>query len=189
MTTTREDAPPTATQGARMRVRVMLLVGEQPYVLGETDIASGTPELCTWLAQEFVPPSPVPLAAELRERLATLCARLGVADPAYDQLGANEALVLLARLEAEEEELLYTALHTPTRQPEAWEATIIDKALIRRLKERWRTRFCPHGRVDALRAEWEQFKQRVCGQPVSDRAMRPSQYERLLAALQRERKP
>lgn len=190
-TTMNERAPETTGQGVRVLLRVMLLIGDHPYALGDAEIACDTPAVRAWLAQAPLTSQPVTAASlppallsmELRQRLATLCGRLGVAEPLYDQLGAQEAAALLARLQAEEEELLQTAEQARTPQPPERLAPPIEKALTRQLKERWRARFRPQGTVDDLLHDWERFKQRVCGTAVSDRTMHAKQYEQLLAAL------
>lgn len=186
-----EHAPQTPRQGVRVFLRVMLLVGDYHIALGDAEIACDTPAVRAWLAQAPLMPlpesaaslSPAFLSAELRQRLATLCGRLGVAEPAYDQLGEQEAGAFLARLQAEEEELLQTAAHARTPPSSEHSASSIEKGLIRQLKERWRARFRPQGSVDDLLSDWEHFKQRTCGEAVSDRTMRADQYEKLLAAF------
>ncbi len=192
MTTTMDEhAPETTRQGVRVLLRVMLLIGDHPSALGDAEIACDTPAVRAWLAQAPLASRPVTaaslppalLSTELSQRLATLCGRLGVAEPMYDQLGEQEAALLLARLQAEEEELLQTAEHARAPQSPERSAPLIEKALIRQIKERWRARFRPQGTVDDLRRSWEHFKQRVCDQAVSDRAMHANQYEQLLAAL------
>lgn len=192
MTTTLNHHTPQATgQGVRVLLRVMLLVGDQPYALGDAEIASDTPAVRAWLAQapftsslETVASLPSPLVTpERRQRLAILCRRLGVAEPLYDQLGGQEATALLARLEAEEEELWQTVAQARATSPAERAILPIDKALIRQLKERWRARYQPQGSVDDMQRDWARFKQHVCGESVPDRAMHAHQYEQLLAAL------
>ena len=186
-------------QGVRVLLRVMLLIGDQRYPLGDTEIVCETSDLYehfsdlgTHLTQARAdttrwtagPPTPTPLPSNLREHIAALCQRLGVAEPVYDQISEQEAVRLLTRLQAEEDELLHTA--EEAQAPHLSSAAVvpmIEKALIRQLKERWRARFRPGGEVDTVVALWEAFKTRVCGEAVSDRAMRPGQYEQLLAAL------
>jgi len=186
-----EHASETPGQGVRVILRVMLLVGDHPITLGDAEIPCDTPSVRTWLAQAPLASRPVTavsllpalLSFELCQRLATLCRRLGVTEPLYDQLGEQEAATLLAQLQAEEEELLQTAAHAPTAHDPEQAEPPIEKALIRQLKERWRARFRPQGSVDDLRCSWEDYKQRVCGEAVSDRTMHARQYEQLLAAL------
>ena len=184
-----EQTSETPGQGVRVLLRVMLLVGDHSLTLGDTEIACDTPAVRTWLAQAPLASQPMtatslppaPLSFELRQRLATLCRRLGVAEPLYDQLGAYEAATLLARLQAEDEELLQTV--TPAQTAPEQAEPLIEKALIRQLKERWRARYQPLGSVEDMQRDWARFKQHVCGEPVSDRAMQAHQYEQLLAAL------
>lgn len=189
MTTTMEQ------QGIRVLLRVMLLIGDHHYALGDAEIACETSALRQYLSTpdpqvsadatqrtSYAQP-PIPLPLKLRERIADLCQRLGVTEPFYDQLSEQEATPLLERLQAEEDELMQVAEKALTPCPPSATTPLIEKALIRQLKQRWRTRFRPAGEVDAVRGLWEAFKTRVCGEAVPDQAMRAGQYEQLLAAL------
>ena len=184
--------------GVRVILRVLLFVGEHSYTLGDAEIVCETPTVCEQLSTVSAAlaqanadatrrtsgslPSAL-LTIQQRQRIATLCQRLGVAEPVYDQLSEQDAAHILTRLQAEEDELLQTAEEAhPPRFPSA-EPPLIEKALIRQLKQRWRTHFRPQGELATVVALWETFKTRVCGEPVADHAMRASQYEQLLAAL------
>ena len=170
MTTTAPDH-----QQARLVVRVLLQVGGATYELGDAEMAYALPAMRDLLATAASPETASPLVSSaLRERIATLCSRLGVPFPPLDQLDPIAAETLLARLQTEEEDLLRTVEEAPPP---------IDKGLVRQLKERWRARTGAQGSVDELRGAWERFKQRVCAETVADRAMRADQYEKLLAAL------
>lgn len=198
MTTRNERPSPPGNQEARLLIRVMLRLGESTYTLGDAEISSENTDMAALLAHIPLPPvecqhPPETSPAELHQRLATLCQRLGVDEPVYEQLGGEEATALITRLQAEEDDLLRTAVEgqAPGPSTAVSSAPGIDKALLRQLKERWRTHFCPQGSVDNQIRDWEDFKTRVCGTAVPDRSMQASQYEQLLAALAlpvRERK-
>jgi hypothetical protein len=175
---------------ARLVVRVLLQIGEETYPLGDAELGSAFPAIRDLLAPTgFIPPEailPVPsslLSSLLRERLASLCARLGEKEPDYSTLTEQEATSLLARLQAEEEDLLQTATQARTQPSPPPATSPVDRALVHQLKQRWRTRYQPQGSVEDLQRAWGHFKQRICGEAVGDRAIGASQYEQLLAAL------
>lgn len=182
MTTTAQD------QQARLVVRVHLQIGETTYQLGDAELAYEIPVIRTLLAPMIsreagttVPSDP--LSPSLREQIATLCARLGAAEPRYDQLGQAEAETVLARLQAEEEDLLQTAAQAQTLPSPTPEMPPVEPALIRQLKQRWRAQSQRQESVEDLQRAWGHFKQQICGEAISDRAIDASQYEHLLAAL------
>jgi hypothetical protein len=175
-------------QQARLIVRVLLQVGDCSYPLGDAAFAYEVPAMRAVLTP--TPPSetvssvpPDLLAPALRERIASLCSRLGIAEPTYDQLEPTTAETLLAQLLADEEELQQATEQVQASSAPAYMAPPIEKALLRQLKERWRTRFRPQGSLDDVLYVWEDFKRRICGETVSDRSMRADQYERLLTVL------
>jgi hypothetical protein len=107
--------------------------------------------------------------------------------------------MLIAELQAEEADLLRTAEEaraastaehdTSTPDPAQLPGSVVERALVRQLKLRWRTTFRPAGDATAQLAQWTAFKTRVCQQEVSDIAMRPDQYECLLATLAPQTRP
>jgi hypothetical protein len=128
--------------------------------------------------------------ADQRQQIATLCQHLGEAEPVYDTLDVVAADQLIAHLQREQEELLRTADEArkiPVQNPPEAQCTpaasVVDQALVRQLKKRWRERFQPAGETAAQQAAWGTFKTRLCGKPVSDQAMLPAEYEQLLAAI------
>lgn len=174
----------------RLVVRVLLQIGEETYTLGDAELGSAFPAIRALLAPtgsippETVLPAPSSLLSPiLHERLAGLCARLGEKEPDYSHLEEHEAAALLARLQAAEEDLLQTAERARAHLSSAPETFPVEPALIRQLKQRWRTRYQPHGSVEDLQRAWGDFKQQICGEAVADRAIHAQQYERLLAAL------
>lgn len=175
---------------ARLVVRVLLQIGEETYPLGDAELGSAFPAIRALLAPtgsippEAVLPAPSSLLSPLlRERLAGLCVRLGEKEPAYHQLTEQDATSLLARLQAEEEDLLQTATQARTQLPPPPATSPVDRALVHQLKQRWRTQYRPQGSVEDLQRAWGHFKQRICGETIGDRAIGASQYEQLLAAL------
>lgn len=178
MTTSANDA-----LNARLIVRVVLQVGETTYTVGEAELGDDLSVLRTVLAPPAPSPAGAPLPLALRERMAHLCARLGAPAPADDQLTEQEATALVARLEAEEEELLRAAALARTQPAPARDLPPVDLALIRSLKHRWRMHFRLQGEVEELQRAWGYFKQQICGEAIADRAITAQHYERLLAAL------
>lgn len=184
-------------QQARLVMRLQLQIGGVTYQLGDAELAYEISAIRALLtppvSSEMVSPVLSPLLSPaLRERLASLCARLGEREPDYSQMKEHEAITLLARLQAEEEDLLRTAAQEQTHPSPAPEPLPVEPTLIRQLKQRWRTRYQPRGSVEDVQRAWGHFKQQICGEAVSDRAIRASQYEHLLAALAsppRERTP
>ena len=178
MTTSAHD-----TLHARLIVRVLLQVGETTHTVGDAELGDDLSVLRALLA----PPTPseagAPLSLALRERIMHLCARLGERAPAADQLTEREATALVARLEAEEEELLRTAAQARTQPDPARDMPPVDLALIRHLKHRWRAQYQLQGEVEELQRAWGTFKQQICGEAIADRAITAQHYERLLAAL------
>ena len=170
------------TPDARLIVRLLLRVGEATYELGDAEMVYELPAMRALLTPTTGPEPHSSLPPALHERIATLCARLGVAEPSYSRLEQATANALLARLQAEEEDLLRTAEGTHVA-PSAEPSSPIDKGLVRQLKARWRARTKAQGPLDELRRAWEGFKQGICGEEVADRAMREDQYVKLLAFL------
>jgi hypothetical protein len=167
-------------QQARLVVRVLLQVGGATYELGDAEMAYALPAMRELLAPAALPETASLLVSSaLRERITTLCSRLGTPFPPFDQLDPGASETLLARLQAEEEDLLRTAEGASSAEP----SSSIDKGLVRQLKERWRARTGAQGSVGELLDAWERFKHRVCAETVADRTMRVDQYEKLLAAL------
>ncbi|HEX7735506.1 MAG TPA: hypothetical protein VF458_11615, partial [Ktedonobacteraceae bacterium] len=127
------------------------------------------------------------ITSEQRQQITTLCKRLGVAEPAEESLDAIAADLFIAELQDEEADLLRTAEQAEEAQGSLQEAqppgSLVEAALVRHLKQRWRTLFHPAGEANDLLRQWSAFKQQVCQQEVSDAHMRPAQYEQLLAAL------
>lgn len=137
-------------------------------------------------------------AKDQRQQIAGLCQRLGVAEPDYATLDVVAADRLIADLQTDQDELCRSAEEaqgTPTpapppNQPEAQGVpmeSVVDAALVRQLKNRWRQAFQPAGDTAAQLTAWEAFKTHVCKQTVSvsDKAMPAACYEQLLATLSR----
>jgi hypothetical protein len=175
---------PDNHQQARLVVRVLLQVGGATYALGDAEMAEALPAMRELLAPAALPETASLLVSSaLRERITTLCSRLGTPFPPFDQLDQGASETLLARLQAEEEDLLRTAEGAHTASSAEPSSPPIDKGLVRQLKERWRACTGAQGSLDEVRSAWERFKQQVCAETVTDRAMRADQYVKLLAAL------
>ena len=76
---------------ARLIVRVLLQVGETTYPVGDAELGYEVSAIRALLTPSLLPATVSSLSPALRERIATLCTRLGEAEPAYSQLDRTQA--------------------------------------------------------------------------------------------------